>query len=110
MNMGHKMTWGTAERLEMALKARPGLATFRDEVGKAKGFPMGYLEALGLTKQDMKRLERSGYALRGYTKNVWTPGETLPNGKEATFTEVGRGHSVRWIILTDRPAEEVKSG
>ncbi len=98
-----RMSWGTANRLEAALKANNKLTTFRDQVANSPGFPEAYLLNMGLTKSDLLRLERSGMALRGYTKNAWAKGEELPSGKIAPVTMVGRGHSVRWILIADRP-------
>lgn len=91
----HKVGWGTVERLEKALKINPGLATFRDDLANAKGYPLPFLEALGLTKMDLKKLERAGFALRGYTQNI----DYDDKGNMLT----GAGHKVRWVILTERP-------
>lgn len=72
-----------AQRLRKAIEEDPGIICARKDVHKHPGVAESHLEWLGLSRNDLKRLERFGLALRAYTKNVWLPGEVLPNGKVA---------------------------
>ena len=49
-----------------ALKKEPGLVTPRSKVDEARGYNYTQLAELGLSKGDIKKLERAGLALRGY--------------------------------------------
>lgn len=69
-----------------------------EDPAKAQGFSTEYLGYLGLSQSDLKKLERSGMALRGYTQNFYKPGDKLPNGKIAEDLYTGRGHRLRWIL------------
>jgi hypothetical protein len=63
------------------------------------------MEYLGLSKADLKRLERAGMALRGYSQNVFLPGQKMPNGTlvedKPGVTYRGKGHHALWIIVAD---------
>lgn len=68
------------QRLLDALEACPSMAITQEELKDAKGYSTQELEAVGLTKADLKLLEREGYAIRG----------RLPTRQ---------GQQVRWIFL-----------
>ena len=69
------------DRVKRALEQDNTLVTDWDKLSKAKGFTEDYLNFLGLTKSDLKTLERHGMAVRGHTQNVFMAGDSLPNGK-----------------------------
>lgn len=54
------------DKVLAALKVEPGLVTPRNKVDEAQGYNYKQLEALGLSKGAIKKLERAGLALRGY--------------------------------------------
>jgi len=91
------------ERVAKALETDNNIVCPANQTGSRNGFTEAYFAQLGLTQADLKKLERMGLAARGYTKNVWLSGETLPNGKvvENDVRYNGRGHGVRWILLTE---------
>ena len=95
-------------RLEKACHEDNTIVVRPEEAHLHPGFSTDYLESLGISKMDLKLLERIGFAYRGYTKNVWLPGETMPNGKSVPNDEDsikhglrfhGPGHRVRWILV-----------
>lgn len=77
-------------RVKAALEKDPRIVTTKLELetGAAMGYPLGYIESLGLTKSDLIRLERHGLAMRG----------RLPTAQ---------GHQNRWVLLAelDRASE-----
>ncbi len=84
-------------RLAEAIDMAPSIAVTRDNLDKVVGFKEGYLDAMGLSKQDLKRLERAGLALRGYARfnkkrnehtRVWV---ILKEGNTNGETETGQG-------------------
>ncbi len=70
-----------AIRLEKAFKQDPKICCTPPELDNHPGSSTEYLNSLGLSKRDLKALERMGFAIRGRTKNVWVSGETAPNGQ-----------------------------
>lgn len=76
------MSKALMDRVREAVEHDPGICVTRAQAGTHKGFSDAYMEAHGLELQDLKRLERKGLALRGYTKNVWLPGERTKNVQE----------------------------
>ncbi len=107
-----RLTKGLIDRLALALQRDHKITAIRGQEHLAEGVSTAYMQALGLSKIDLKRLESNGFALRGYTKNVWLEGETLPNGKLVAAGKRfhGRGHAVRWLLLTDAPADSGAGG
>ncbi len=91
------------ERLKMAIGQDGSIIRKESEVTPHSGFKQQYLIDLGLTKADLKKLERGGMALRQYSKNSWLPGETLPSGTEVAEGKryAGPGHRVLWNILSE---------
>lgn len=87
--------------LTEAINADPAIITTRDLIMTHPGNIPENLGRLGLTKQHLRRLERMGLAIRAYTKNIWLPGESAPDGKEIKkgMTARGRGHRVRWLLF-----------
>ena len=79
-----KINQVTYERMTEALKIDPNIVGTPEDVtaGKNSGYPLEYFEELGMTLGDLLRLERAGLAFRFRTKNIYLPGETMPNGKE----------------------------
>jgi hypothetical protein len=87
--------------VKKALEQDNTIAVDISELDKAEGKTEEYMEYLGLKRNDLKKLERAGLALRGYTKNVYLPGDKMPNGKEVPEGSRyhGRGHSLRWLLI-----------
>jgi hypothetical protein len=94
------------ERVAKALEQDNTLVVDRKDAHKCPGFTTQYMEYLGIKKSDLKRLERAGLALRGYTKNVWLAGEKMPDGRiveDNPFVSYhGRGHHPMWILIADK--------
>ena len=63
-----------------ALGMDPSIVCKVDKIAEAPGYDEGHFKMLGLTRSDLKRLERAGLALRGYRRD-------------------GDGFKVRWIIV-----------
>jgi hypothetical protein len=98
------MRLGLRDRLRLALSQDQNIVVSAEEALTHPGFPVDHFEELGLTKTDLKKLNRIGAALRGYTKNVWLPGETMPNGVTVPTDKPGiqyrgNGHRVRWVLI-----------
>ena len=97
------MSKRASRQLAEAAALVPGIMTDASEINATGGFTYEYLEALGLDRQALKSLERSGAAIRAYTQNVYLPGDKRPNGSiiptDAMYTERGKGHSTRWILV-----------
>jgi hypothetical protein len=91
-------------RLRAAIEADPSIVRESGQVVPHSGFRQDYLMSLGLLKSDLKKLERGGMAVRQYSKNIWVPGETLPNGStvEDGKWAKGPGHRVLWNILKEK--------
>jgi hypothetical protein len=62
-----------------AIAQKPEIVTTRDNLKDHKGNSMDELEALGLTKQHLLRLQRMGLALKALTPNVFAPKSDEPN-------------------------------
>lgn len=90
------------EKVKNALQADPNISVTIGELLTNPGFEESYLSLLGLDRSDLKKLERMGLAIRGYSKNIWGPGEQLPNGNIVKEKETyrGSGHRVRWLLVT----------
>lgn len=97
------MREGLKQRLEAALIKDNTIVVDKKEVGTCKGFSEQYLGELGITKADLKRLERAGMALKGLTQNIFTKGQSMPNGKIVEDNDFvsyrGDGHRKRWILI-----------
>lgn len=89
------------DRVLKALQGDNSIVVSRDKLHEHKGFTQPYMESLGLSKVDLKKLERHGLAARGYTKNTYTEGDKLPNGNEVKPNERfnGRGHHPVWVLV-----------
>lgn len=73
------------ENLKAAVVLNPQIVVPKSEVKTAKGLTEPMLAAFGLTRKDLKRLERKGLAIRAYTQNIFPPreDEKAPDGKSA---------------------------
>lgn len=93
--------------VQAAITKDPKIVVHESDANLHPGFTEEYMDAAGLNRSDLKRLERKGLALRGYSKNVWTAGETV-NGHlvENDAFYVGKGHQVRWLLLARGPKNE----
>lgn len=68
------------EKVRLALGQDSTIAVTRAELETAEGKTEAYLDSLGLSRTDLKRLERKGFALRGYKPSP-------------------KGHELRWLII-----------
>lgn len=86
-----------------AMETNPRLFVARGEPVAIAGYQERHMELYGLGRRDLKALEKLGYAMRGYTKNYWAGGETLPNGRVVPEGAAYRsdGHRVVWVLLKD---------
>ena len=88
------------------------------------GFSEAWFEGRGITRNELKVLERMGLAVRGYTKNYWesgdehpTTGEPIPMGKsrfagqEFEFKKQyrGKGSKVVWVLMQELKASEMNT-
>lgn len=71
--------------LRDAVLLNPQILVPKAEVRKARGVTERALADLGVSRKDLKRLERMGLAIRAYTQNMFPPkeDETAPDGKSA---------------------------
>lgn len=101
----------TVERLKIALEQDASILTDKVGLEKHEGNSEAYLLSLGLSKGDLRRLEASGIAIRGYTKNIWLPGEQTPRGITVPVGQryVGRGHHARWVLVITEEMKWVSS-
>lgn len=76
-------------RLKEALHQDNSITCTKEELNMAKGFSTEYLESLGLRKADLKKLERKGLAVRGYTQSP-------------------KGNRTRWIIVEKGDINEME--
>lgn len=116
--MKQRISKALLERVKVACERNPSIVVPLAELENSLGFGEEHFEWLGLSKADLKKLSRTGLAVRAYTKNIWLPGEIMPNGKVApgayaevpdrvtkemvsapTSTMRGSGHRVRWILI-----------
>jgi hypothetical protein len=72
------------QKVEQACEKDPGIIATRDNVQGHPGRTEKEMDALGLTRNDLKRLENAKLALRGYK-------------------QTGRGSELRWILLAEVP-------
>jgi hypothetical protein len=72
-----------------------------DVVHLQPGHSEEHFAYLGLSRNDLKKLENRGLAIRGYTKNVWLEGEMMPNKRIVPkgVRYHGSGSRVRWMLL-----------
>lgn len=75
--------------VKKALEQDNTLAASKGELEKAVGHTEEYLAYLGLSRNDLKKLERQGLALRGYAQEV----------KKTALGRTVKGDSVRWILV-----------
>lgn len=76
-------------KVKKALDQDNTIVASLSEIQDAKGFTTEYLNSLGLSTNDLKKLERNGLALRGYNNNT-------------TKTPLGRtksGNQTMWVLL-----------
>lgn len=71
------------EKLKQIAEKHPEILVPRDKLSEANGFTLPQLESMGFEKRDLVKLEHLGVAMRGYSQNMWGPGDTLPTGKVA---------------------------
>lgn len=81
--MKARASQGLLTRVKAACAKDASIVVAEDAVEESQGFSESYLEYLGLTRQELKNLEKSGLAKRGYARG------TTQNG----------GHQVRWILI-----------
>jgi hypothetical protein len=109
---------GLRQRLKAACEKDSNIVVAADKLSAHPGFTTDYMTNLGLTKQDLKKLEHVGAAKRGYTRNCWLPGETLPNGKIASgknepsgeLTRIPTGVPVRHPSYRERTKQVIIQG
>jgi len=106
------MRLGLHDRLRLALSQDQNIVVSPEEALTHPGFPVEHFEELGMTKADLKKLVRIGACMRGYIKNVWLPGETMPNGMPVPTDKPGiqyrgKGHQARYVLVAK---EEVQDG
>jgi len=87
--------------LNIAISQDSSIVSSRDAYLSHPGNEEAYLDSLGLTRRHLKKLEKLGYAIRGYTKNIWLPGEEAPDGKPVHehMSARGKGHRVKWLLF-----------
>lgn len=90
MKFGQQLRNSTFKRLQAALEQDNSIVLGPEELKEAVGFTEAYLEMLGLTKADLKRLETCGFAKRGYLPRMTRRGKNT-------------GHQVRWVLLAQAP-------
>lgn len=81
MHKGRRMR--VLEKLKQIAEKHPEILVPRDKLEQANGFTLAALENMGFEKRDLIKLEHMRVALRGYSQNVWKPGDIMPNGKVA---------------------------
>lgn len=89
------------EKLNKFAEERPDLVTTIDKIFEHPGLTTSDVEHYGFSKQDLKRLEKLGLAVRARTKNVWVTGETLPSGYIVNQGESfrGKGSKAMWLLV-----------
>lgn len=90
MLLGKGLRKGTLERLRLAVGQDPSIIVHESKIEEAKGVPESYLEDLGLTKADLKRLERYGFAIRGYLRGTNWYGREV-DGLRKRWVLIARG-------------------
>ena len=76
---------GLAERIKAAGDKDSTIVVPKSKLGESAGYSEEYFEYLGLSKQDLKNMEKEGLAMRGYLPKANTSG----------------GHQVRWVLLVE---------
>lgn len=91
------------QMLNIAISQDPTICTTRADIENHNGNDPAYLDSLGLTEKHLRRLEKMGLAVRGYTRNIWYPGEKAPNEKEPKPGNSirGSGHHVKWLLIKE---------
>lgn len=91
------------QRVVEATNIDPNIIKSKSEAQTFPGYTTEYMQTLGLSKSDLKKLANKGLALKGYTKNEWKAGEVLPDGKTAQegYIYSGRGRRLAWVLLGD---------
>lgn len=74
------MKAGLLRKLQAVLKKDPEILTDKKDLQAGVGFSEAYIKALGLSKHDLKQLEKEGVTMRG----------RLPTEK---------GHLRRWVFV-----------
>ncbi len=95
------------EKLIAALEKDRTIVSDLESVGKHPGNSEDYLGTLGLERKDLKRLERYGFAVRGYTPNTFeVPARDKDgnkvldeSGNEVKNKYFANGSKVRWVLL-----------
>lgn len=89
------------EKLKAAVIQDNKIICKKSDIGNHTGCDEAYLESLGLHKKHLIRLQRLGLAIKARTKNIWLPGEILPNGKVVPEGQTYRanGSKTKWILL-----------
>lgn len=108
---------GLKTKLEEAIAKDPKIAATVDQISEHPGVTPEYLQTLGLSEVDLKKLERKGLAIRAYTKNIYFPGDPMPNGKtydcekvsvpvlksETILNDKGYERIVKYVDMEERP-------
>lgn len=69
-----------SDKYRLALMADKGVACPRAEIPTHPGRSEAHLDDVcGLSRQDLKNLERLGLAVRGYSRNYWESGDVHPH-------------------------------
>lgn len=84
--MGSGLRKGTVERLKLALGQDHSIATVQSGLDKHEGNTEAYLTSIGLEPSDLLRLERYGFAKRGY-------------GTHTNQYQRPAGYATRWVII-----------
>lgn len=86
------------ERLNLALGQDATIVTDVEGAKEHKGNTTEYLVSLGLEKQDLKRLERNGLAIRARTYNGQM--HFKEEGQNIRISrQFGPGSRIKWILL-----------
>lgn len=92
------------ERVKNAISMDASIVVSRDSIESAEGRSEEQLGNLGLSRTDLKWLERKGLAVRAYTSNggiiyMDKEGKMLPRPLRRYLS----GRRVRWILLSETP-------
>lgn len=80
---------GLRARLQAALQNDNTIVVSEADVKNVRGFSTDHMETIGLTSSDLKKLENSGFAIRGYN-TIRRPGKVITSGTE---------RKTMWILL-----------
>lgn len=92
-------------RVAAAIKEHPHIIAYRDTYKEHSGTTTARMSDFGLNKQDLKILERSGLAVRGYfPRNARKAKKIgLVKGEPKVIDYIKHdGFECRWILLKDR--------